>query len=246
MAERGWYFGKRYEANILHVDHYEHLLTVAWKVLGEKAIHVRGLDDFPGYRKNPHDDSKLVKFIADEIFSEADVLIAHNGNNFDQKVVQARMITHGFTPPAPYKQIDTKLATKRVGRFASNKLDDLCNQLDGQRKLKHGDFENFWLAVDNGDPKAMALMKKYNKIDVKRLEELYLHLRPWIPNHPSISLADGRPDACPKCGQGPLIKHKKKHYSKLGWKQQFQCGSCGGYSLGKEIFKPENAIQFTN
>ena len=87
-------------------------------------------------------------------------------------------------------------------------------------------------------------MKKYNKIDVQRLEEWYLELRPYVENHPSVSLIDNRPDACPKCGGGPMIIIKKRKYAKVGWAMQYQCRSCGGYSTQR--LRETANVQFVN
>src|SRR3990167_660591 len=200
----GWTFGPVWEAQILHIEHYPHLLTVAWKWLDEKKIHVLGLDDFKGYKKNKCDDLELVKHVHN-LFNEADVVLGHNSKSFDDKMMGARFLYHHLGPPAPFKQLDTKQLGKKHARLTSNSLDDIGNFMGTGRKLKHGDFEEFWLGAHSGDKKQLALMKKYNKIDVQRLEEWYLELRPYVENHPSVSLIDNRPDACPKCGGGPMI-----------------------------------------
>ena len=74
--------------------------------------------------------------------------------------------------------------------------DDLGAFLGVGQKVKHGGFV-LWLGCMKGDPKAWALMKKYNRGDVDLLERVYLKERPWITNHPAI-----RPrgeSVCPHC-----------------------------------------------
>lgn len=237
-AWRGW------DTNIHHWRRDWWILCFAYKWLGEKKVHVVGQPDFKGYQKNKESDLEVVKELH-RLFDEAEVVIAHNGDNFDEKKLNSRVIINSLPPIALHKQIDTKKVAKRYFNFTSNKLDDLAGYFGIPGKLDTGGY-GLWLACEQGDPKAWAKMMRYNKQDVVLLEQVYLKMRPWIHNHPAVNLVDGRPDSCPKCGGGPLIRHKKKQYSKIGWKQQYQCSSCGGYSLGKEIFKPENAIQFTN
>ena len=111
------------------------------------------------------------------------------------------------------------------------------------RKVKHGDFESLWLAVEHGDPKAYKIMKKYNKKDVLLLEDWYLELRPYIANHPSLALIDDRTDACPKCGKGPMIKCGL-YYTKVTKTINYRCKACGGYA--KQRMSIKTAVHFVN
>jgi hypothetical protein len=63
---------------VAKVEHDFFLLTLAWKWKGERKASVMGLDDFPGYTKDPTNDSKLVA-MGHKLFDEATVIIAHNG-----------------------------------------------------------------------------------------------------------------------------------------------------------------------
>lgn len=243
MGERGWYFPPRWETNILHVDHFEHLLSVAWMWQGDKTVKVKGLDDFKTYKKDPHNDFELTKFIA-ELFNQANVVIAHNGDNFDQKMVNARIMKHKLMPPDSYRQIDTKKVAKKYARFPSNKLDDLGSQLELGQKLSHGNFKELWLACDNGDLKAWKVMKRYNKQDVVLLEQLYLELRPWIQNHPALNLMLNRPNACPNCG-GERVHGNGTRYYKTSRTvyQRWRCYDCGAHG---QMRKPDNSIEKPN
>lgn len=222
----GWTFGPVYEAQILHIEHYPHLLTVAWKWLDEPKAHVLGLDDFQTYQEDGCNDLELVKHVH-ELFNQADVVIAHNGNSFDQKMMGARFLYHRLGPPTPFKQLDTKVLAKRYARLTSNSLDNIGDFMGTGRKLKHGDFEEFWLGAHSGDVKQLKLMKKYNKIDVKRLEQWYLELRPYIENHPSIAVHEGRPNACRNCGGTKIYAGMKYRATNQNLYQYFRCQSCG-------------------
>ena len=222
----GWTFGPTYEAQILHIEHYPHLLTVAWKWLDDKQIHVLGLDDFKDYKKDRCNDLGLTKHVWN-LFNEADVVIGHNSKSFDDKMMGARFLHHRLGPPAPFKQLDTKQLAKRHARLTSNSLDNIGDFMGTGRKLKHGDFEEFWLGSHNGDPKQLKLMKKYNKIDVKRLEEWYLELRPYIENHPSLAVFEGRPSACRNCGSENIRTGMKYRATNTNLYQYFKCMDCG-------------------
>lgn len=247
MAELGWYWPPRYDTNIMHVEHFEHLLSVAWKWYGDKKVYVKGLDDFPGYAKHPHDDKALAAFIG-ELYQQADIVIAHNGDQFDQKVVNARLITNKVQPPERYYQIDTKKSAKRVARFASNKLDDLGRQLGLGQKLSHGSFEELWLGCDKGDAKAWKTMKAYNKQDVHLLEQFYLEIRPWIPNHPPLNVMSHSPGNCVRCCGNNIIPGAKYRATNTNLYRYFRCADCGG-TMKSRIPEPrdkEERMVYTN
>lgn len=231
-----------WEQNAIEVIDDFQILTVAWKWLDEKRVHVVGQDDLKGYKPGVNNDLEVVKALH-KLFDEADVVVAHNGDQFDQKVSQARMMVHGMNPPAPYKQIDTKKVAKKYGRFTSNKLDDLGKGIGLGQKLDTGGFK-IWKGCLAGEKKSWAKMKKYNKQDVVLLEQLYLHLRPWISNHPSVALANGLAEACPKCGKGPMRPHKKRKLANTTWKMQYQCENCGGYSTRR--FNEKSTVHYVN
>src|ERR1035437_5504487 len=158
-----------WEQNILSFEHQWYLLSIAWRWLGEKTTHVQGLIDFERFTVDPQDDYELAA-LAHRLFSEADIVIAHNGIAFDTKKAQARMLFHGFDPPTPFREVDTLKIARRHFAFTSNKLGDLCDVLGIGRKLETGGFQT-WLGCMRGDPKAWAKMKRYNKQDVVILEK---------------------------------------------------------------------------
>jgi hypothetical protein len=116
------------------------------------------MPDFKLYKKDPTSDYEVVKKLY-ELFNEAEIVVAHNGNSFDQKKSQARMIIHGFGPPSPYQQIDTKLVAKRNFNFTSNKLDDLGSYFGYGNKMKTD--KDLWRKCMAGDMKAWKYMRDY-------------------------------------------------------------------------------------
>ena len=237
------YTWKIWEANAIEVIEDWQMLCFSWRWLGEKTIHVLGQDDFKGYKPGVNNDKKLIEALR-QLFDEADVIVAHNGNSFDQKKAQARMMIHGLPPPSPYKQIDTKLVAKRYGAFTSNKLDDLGKDLSIGQKLETGGFAT-WKGCLAGDPKAWAKMKRYNKQDVALLEEVYLKLRPWMSNHPAINLLNRDMNACPICGKGPMTRQGTKS-AKTTTYQQWKCKSCNGWSRSRAADKVSERVAYVN
>lgn len=232
-----------YEQTALEVIRPWYLLCFAYKWLDEGTTDVVALPDFEKeYKKDPENDYQLVKYLHD-LFNEADVVIAHNGNAFDQKKVHARFLIHGFDPPTYYRQIDTLKEARKHFRFDSNRLNDLGIQLGLGEKVDTGGY-SLWQGCMAGDQKSWAKMKKYNKQDVVLLEKVYKTLLPWIDNHPNVSMLCGRTDGCPKCG----AKHFQKRgvrYNKTTAYQSYQCQSCRGYFRDRMTLKTP-APQYVN
>jgi uncharacterized protein YprB with RNaseH-like and TPR domain len=218
----GYVWGK-YEQNVLEYQSEWTMLCFAYKWLGERKTVAVG--------QNKFSEEILVRRLH-SLFEEADVVIAHNGNSFDVKMCNAKFIEFGLDPPSFYKSIDTKLVAKRYFRFNSNKLDDLGNKLGLGRKIQTGGFD-LWMGCMRGDKGAWAKMLKYNVQDVVLLEKIYLKMRPWMDNHPAMNVLLDKPDACPKCGGGPLHKRGTLHRTKTGTVQRYQCTNCEGWSQGR-------------
>ena len=230
----GYTWGK-YEQNVIKFTQETCIATYAAKWLDSKQVFARALPDYKGYKPGSYDDKGLCKDLW-RLFDQADIVIAHNGKDFDTKVSQARFLVHGFPPPSPFKQIDTKLVARAVSRFNSNKLDDLAQNLGFGQKIKT-DF-SLWLGCIHGDKESWRKMVEYNKKDVLLLEKLYLRLQPWVTNHPNVATYNEK-DSCPKCG---CLKLWRRGYTitSTGRYQRLQCSDCGGWSRGtKRVGKVE-------
>jgi uncharacterized protein YprB with RNaseH-like and TPR domain len=218
---RGW-FWDLFETNPLEVQDHWYLLSYAYKFEGEKRVTVKALPDFRSRKHGNWDDKALVTSLW-RLFNEADVLIGHNGDNFDCKKANARFIFHGLTPPDPYKTIDTLKIARRHFKFDSNRLDFIGHYLGVGRKLPTSG-KHLWFGCMRNDPKSWATMKKYNIQDVILLEKVYKKLRPWAKTHPDLRVYD-RADGCPKCRstsvskRGPSVKGNRLY-------QTYGCNSC--------------------
>ena len=232
-----------YEQNAVAIKEDWQILCFAYKWLDDKKTHVVAQPDFKHYKKGINDDYYVVKRLH-ELFNEADVVIAHNGNQFDQRKAHARMIVHGMEPSNSYEQIDTKLVAKRYAGFTSNKLDDLGELLGVGKKLETGGFKT-WLGCLAGDKRAWEKMKKYNKQDVVLLEKVYLRLRGWIKNHPAINVLSERPDSCPKCGLHIMHKVMKYRATSGNLYQYYRCQNCGGMAKSR-IPETKSKMHYVN
>jgi len=228
---KGW-FWQMWETNIIEVETPGYMLSFAAKWLGDKQVLVYGLPDFPGYKAGVANDKRLVMRLA-ELFSEADVVVAHNGDRFDIITTNTRLVVNGLLPMTPAKSIDTLKVARQKFKFLSNKLDDLGNFLGAGRKTPHTG-KDLWFRCMKGDPKAWKTMKKYNQQDVLLLESVYGKIRPWMTNHPNMNLLLGKTHACPNCGskntqrRGVIVTRVSKY-------QRYHCQSCGAWSRGESI-----------
>lgn len=229
FANKAFVWGK-YEQDVIAYIQEGYMLSWSAKWLDGKQI-TKGLCDYKGYKPNSNDDKALVSELHD-LISQADIVIAHNGDRFDVKKMNTRFIYHKLQPPEPYRTVDTLKIARNKFAFNSNKLDDLGHFLEVGRKLKHPGFD-LWLGCEKGDPKSWDLMKKYNKQDVLLLEKIYLKLLPWITNHPNITVLQ-ETKGCPNCGSDNLQK-RGLGFSNKTKIQRYQCFSCGSWTQGKYV-----------
>jgi hypothetical protein len=215
----------RYEANAVWVEQESYLLCYAAKWLDGPMI-VKSLPDFSEYKKDPTNDLPLVKSLW-KLLDEADIVIAHNADQFDVKKANARFSHHNLPPPRPYKTIDTLKVARSLFKFSSNKLADLGEHLGLGEKIKVDG--HLWRACMAGDETAWRKMITYNKRDVTLLQKIYLHFRPWIKFHPNMSILADKPDGCPNCGS-EKIQSRGSGATRFGVYMRFQCMTCGAWS----------------
>lgn len=177
-------------------------------------------------------DDKRISQDLWKLLDEAELIIAHNGNRFDIPKINTRFLLNGLNRPSPYRTIDTLLVARKQFGFSSNKLDALAGYLGLEHKLST-DF-SLWDRCVKGDEEAMKYMALYCDQDVRLLEEVYLELRHWIPNHPNIGLYfDEEKHICPNCGSTD-IKDEKPYYTSVSRFPTYRCNSCGAIARGKK------------
>jgi uncharacterized protein YprB with RNaseH-like and TPR domain len=216
-----------YEARILRVERDPYIMCFAYKWADEDETHVVSQPDFKAfYKKHPHDDYQVVSALR-ELMDEADIVVAHNGNKFDNRVATERFLFHGLTPPSPYKSVDTLLIARRYFKNNYNTLDALCTKLGigCKSEVRHSDV---WHDCVQGDMDAWNLMVEYNKNDILMLEGLYHKLRPFISNHPNLANF-GQPDVCPKCGSAKM-QYRGIQRSNVAVYRRVHCQDCGAWS----------------
>lgn len=200
-----------------------YMISAAWKTLGSTKVNSVSVS-----KAGSSNDRNVVKTLRDAL-AEADIVVGHNSDKFDLKKFNARLIYHGLEPLPPIHSVDTRKEAKKIAGFTSNKLDYLDKFFGGTGKM-HTDYE-LWLKVMAGDNEALRYMVKYNKDDVNRLENVYLHLRPYMKNHPHVGATAGkdRYKSCPNCGSSDLKLNGIRLTAAGIRKQEVQCRTCGHY-----------------
>lgn len=216
----------KYEQTILKVTKHWEMLSVAYKWLGDKGVQSFARPDY-----KDKTEKSLVKDLWD-LFDKADVILAHNGDNFDIKKSKTKFLKYGLKPPTPYKTLDTKKIAKSQFGFISNSLNDLGDFLGLGKKHETGGIQ-LWIDCMAGDKKAWKKMVKYNEQDVLLLEKVYTTMRAWHTTHPNLPILEDR-IGCPVCKsvrvsrQGVRIAVKRKY-------TRFQCQECGHWFQGELI-----------
>lgn len=180
------------------------------------------------------DDTVLMEGLW-RLLNDADLVVAQNGQRFDIKKINSRLVIHGFCPYSPVRVVDTMLVAKKYFSFTSNKLGWMSRYLTQTQKSEHKKFPGFelWVECLKDNPAAWAEMRHYNSIDVISTEQLYLKQLPWISNHPNLSAyAEAEVRMCPKCNSED-IEQTGMSTKQAGRYARFCCKQCGGWSRSK-------------
>jgi DNA polymerase elongation subunit (family B)/predicted RNA-binding Zn-ribbon protein involved in translation (DUF1610 family) len=218
------------------------ILTYSCKWLGEDEIIYGYLSPSEVKLEN---DFRIVHELRD-IIDSADMVVAHNGIQFDFPIINTRCVYHRIAPPSNYRPIDTLRIARNKFRFSSNKLNDLCEYLGIGVKEDNGGF-NTWVGYLNGEMESIQKMVTYNIKDVDLLEKLYLRLRPFDNSHPNVQIYQ-KDDviimSCPCCGSKDIQKTDKLFYTNLSAFDAYFCEDCGKRFRGRKnvIKNRENLI----
>ena len=203
-------------------------MSFAAKWLGEKEIF---------YEENRKEDDKAIVAKLIHFLDLADVVVAHNGQEFDLKQIRARAAVHRLSPPSPVKIVDTYRIAKREFGFPSNSLEYLSNVLGLPNKKKsHKKFPGFelWLECLRKNPEAWEELRVYNIEDVLALEDLYEVFKPWATDHPNVAVRNTTSihPLCPKCG-GNHVQARGTATTSSGVYQRYRCNTCGSWSRSR-------------
>jgi len=170
-----------------------------------------------------------------KLFSEADVVIAHNLKGFDFKMLEARCLANGLPPLPTVQLVDTLDIAKKKFRLPSNKLDSLAAYLGIGRKVVNTGI-SLWVNVQEGDEKALEDMLEYCEHDVDLLYEVFMELR-GRGLVSSVNFANYYSDntpRCKSCGSEHLRFTGRTVTTPTGLFDEVSCDTCGTLQRTKE------------
>lgn len=213
-----------YKQQVIKVVKRRMVCSIAWMWYPEGKVETLALPDIPGYDPSAWNNSGLMKRFKDEVLNKADVAVAHNIDEFDDKMVNSDLFLNKLGSPTPHRTVDTLKVLHQRMRLNSNRLNDVCQELGIGKKVKHPGIE-MWEGCMAGDAESWKLMRKYNAHDVKPLlSGLYEHVRPWVRNHPNMGV-DSKIPCCPSC-KNPVLTAWSWHHTQTGSYQRMFCKSC--------------------
>ena len=209
------------------------VICAGWKVYGSRETHCINAWDYPKrWKKDVNDDYEVCKAIY-EVLKTCDVVVTHNGKKFDWKFLQTRLLFHGLPVLPKILHVDTvELARRNLFAF-SNRLGDIGETFVNEKKLQHTGWQ-LWVDTYNKCPKALNLMERYCKQDVKLLEKVFIKLMPFVKNMPNrnryrtVKQIEEGTRVCPTCGEDKLQKNGMKHTT-MNSMQRYRCRAekCG-------------------
>lgn len=214
------------------------MLSWSAKWLGQKRIYSEILSKEEIKRE---DDSSILVNLR-SLIDEADVLITHNGDRFDIPAINTRFIMNDIKPPSPPRSIDTLKICRRLFKFNHNTLNSVARNLGVGEKTEHKGFK-LWGDCKRGNRDALRLMKKYNKNDVIILEKVYEKLKPFVPNHPNLSVNEDDL-SCRSCGSTNVEKRGFR-YTNISKFQRYVCNDCGSWSSARQNLKNKEQMSVT-
>lgn len=181
-------------------------------------------------------DKELVKKVY-PILAEADLLVSwygREGNGFDAKFLNTRIIAAGLPALPHIPQIDLWVTSRTRLALTSNRLVNVQEFLKLHDK-KTPLLKETWGRANAGDARAIKYVIDHNRADVLVLKEAYDILRPWVTNHPRVrGYGDMERPLCPVCGEGRMHIQKYRMTRAKGKMVQWQCKGCGAYDSRPE------------
>ena len=165
------------ETSNLDAD-YGIILCGAIKEDGVAKSHVFRIDDSPNYKAEPWNDEWVCHQIS-QLTQQFDIIFTWNGARFDVPFLNTRLVKHGL-PPMPRKLHKDLLYTSRYQlRLHSNRLasvQEFFETADDKTAISG----TLWTRALTGDRESMDFIIDHCIRDVKVLEEIMGHLRPFI------------------------------------------------------------------
>lgn len=224
-----WAIHDQYIPHTMIKDSWK-MLGWAGKVLGENKIYSDIMTPKEAIERNSFNVVQSARAFMDKL----DIVIWHNGNDFDAKILNSELAYHKLDP-LHYRSIDTLQLIRSTFKLPSYKLDYVNTYFGITRKI-HNDGQVLWDKCLKGDKKSLKEMETYNQGDIVANEDLFWTIQPYVKGLPNFSTY--KTEVTKKeCNCGGTFAIDKKHpywYTNLAKYERYVCGSCGSITRGRK------------
>lgn len=166
----GWFWRAGFKQNIgtNQILKERAVICVSYKWVGKDQVYNLVWD------KEQNDKFLIEQFV--QVLNEADLIVAHNGDDFDIKWLKTRALFHRIPMLPNYKQFDTLKVAKSKLYLNSNRLDYISKFLGFEGKIQT--TPDLWnKVVILNDRETLKDMLEYCDEDVRQLEKVYNELK---------------------------------------------------------------------
>ncbi len=170
-----------------------------------------------------------------KLMDEAHIVVTQNGIEFDLKKLNTRFLKYHMKPPTRFLNVDTLKVSRSIFGNTYNRLDELGQKFGIGKKIDMTMKDwKLCLTNDRSAKQALGRMLEYCKNDIAPLlEDVYLNMLPYIPNHPNLNLySTSDQDICRNCGSTHLLWTGKEYPTPQGLWQAWRCETCGAQGRG--------------
>lgn len=216
-----WGIGHKVSLSYDNIIQERKIICICWKWLDNSEVY--SLD----WGVNKQCDKAMLKKISKEI-AKADLVIGHNGDRYDIKFINGRLLYHGLPPLGSLSTEDTLTMSRRTFYLNSHRLDYLGDYLKEGRKLETGGYSLWKEVLLNKCPESLDNMIKYCKEDVRLLGRVYKRISPYVQHKVNKALITGTDKyvSCKSCGSDNKQKYGI-YYTSSGRYQKYKCNDCG-------------------
>jgi uncharacterized protein YprB with RNaseH-like and TPR domain len=167
------------EATGLNASFSRMLCVAIHKFAPNERIILRA-DEYPGWKEGKRASDRELVLDTLKAIDDVDILIAHNGVQYDMPFIRTRALIHGLPPVHPKKIVDPVFLARKVFKFHSNALDAISVTL-GTDVQKTKIPPQVWMAaIGDGDKEAMDYIVDHCIKDVDVLTEIAHRFMPYV------------------------------------------------------------------
>lgn len=215
------------EATNLNAD-FGVILSVSVKDLGQSKIRNYNIGQYKSFDKDRTNDKALLEEAYKDL-ADADMWVTWFGTYYDIPMFNTRLIEHKLDPLPKVAHVDGWMIARKKMKLHSNRLASVQNFLDLEEE-KTPLKGPIWIRAAAGYKDAIKYVVEHNNQDCVVLEQVYDRIKGLCDFHPNVNImVDGNTANCPICGSKNM-QMRGKTITKTGYRQRYQCTSCGGWS----------------